>query len=90
MMKFRTNSEFKKFINNTSRKNNSISAKSMIYKYQNSISSLTPLKYNKIKLFSNRNNKLEILHSKDKKSENKENINSNQYKIKVDKNGLQL
>ena len=85
MMKFRTNSEFKKFVNNTSRKNNSISAKSMIYKYQNSISSLTPLKYNKIKLFSNRNNKLKILHSKDKKSENKENINSNQYKIKVDK-----
>ena len=85
MMKFRTNSEFKKFVNNTSRKNNSVSAKSMIYKYQNSISSLTPLKYNKIKLFSNRNNKLKILHSKDKKSENKENINSNQYRIKVDK-----
>ena len=85
MMKFRTNSEFKQFINNTSRKNNSISAKSMIYKYQNSISSLTPLKYNQIKLFSNRNNKLKILHSKDKKNENKENINSNQYKIKVDK-----
>jgi hypothetical protein len=85
MMKFRANSEFKKFVNSTSRKNNSISAKSMIYKYQNSISFLTPLKYNQIKLFSNRNNKLKIHHSKDKKSENKENINSNQYRIKVDK-----
>ena len=64
---------------------NSVNTVSTIDNYQYYNSTYTPLNYNKTKIFTKRNNRMKLINNKYVKVKNNTNLNSTEFRIKVDK-----